>query len=228
MVGDDIRAAVRRHTVGVTVVLSLVGYLLVIGTFLGWFDAFYPTLTENQADLLAHAIAVVNSLALLSLIAGVYFIANRDIKRHRLAMLTAFVLILIFLVIYLARVGGFGEKEIIAPTVATTVYRAMLGIHILLSIVAVPVVIYVIVLGMTHSPSELATTRKAQIGRIAAGAWIISLFLGIVTYVMLNHLYESEIREAILLFGVFSPISPLAGLRDRIAGAGRWVKMRLE
>jgi len=71
-----------------------------------------------------------------------------------------------------------------------TVYLAMLAIHILLSILAVPVVLYALVLGLTHSKRELRTeVPHARVGRIAAGSWLLSLVLGVVTYVMLNHVY---------------------------------------
>jgi putative membrane protein len=68
----------------------------------------------------------------------------------------------------------------------------MLAIHILLSIVAVPVVLYGLILGLTHTPEELRNTAHATVGRIAAGSWILSLVLGIVTYLMLNHIYDYE------------------------------------
>lgn len=65
----------------------------------------------------------------------------------------------------------------------------MLAIHILLSAIAVPVVIYPVVLGLTHTPAELKETAHARIGRIAVASWSLSLFLGVVTYFLLNHLY---------------------------------------
>ncbi|MCL7419100.1 MAG: DUF420 domain-containing protein, partial [Halalkalicoccus sp.] len=69
-------------------------------------------------------------------------------------------------------------------------------IHIVLSVLAVPLVLYAIVLGLTHTPGELTETRHAAVGRLAAGTWILSLSLGVVTYVMLNHLYAAEFVPA--------------------------------
>ena len=69
------------------------------------------------------------------------------------------------------------------------VYLAMLAIHIFLSVVSVPVVLYAAILGLTHTPSELRETNHARVGRIAAVAWSVSLALGIVTYLLLNHVY---------------------------------------
>jgi len=110
-------------------------------------------------------------------------------------------------VVYLVRVGGGFEKRIIAPGAVRVVYLVMLAIHILLSIVSVPVVLYAVLLGSTHTPSELAGTRKATVGRVAAGAWILSLSLGIITYLLLNHVYASEPREALVLLALAAPWS---------------------
>jgi len=77
----------------------------------------------------------------------------------------------------------------------------------------VPVVLYAVILGLTHTPSELRDTAHARVGRIAAAAWTLSLVLGIVTYVLLNHVYGWESRHALLLLWAV-PSSPVAWLRD--------------
>jgi putative membrane protein len=107
-------------------------------------------------------------------------------------MLTAFGLILLFLVLYLVKIGGGGEKTIDASGLVYYAYLVMLAIHIVLSAVSVPVVVHAVVLGLTHSPTELRETAHARVGRIAAAAWSLSLALGIVTYLMLNHVYGVE------------------------------------
>ena len=82
----------------------------------------------------------------------------------------------------------------------------MLAIHILLSAISVPVVVHAVVLGLSHTPSELRETAHARVGRIAVAAWGLSLFLGIVTYVMLNHISGWVPRgEAALLFALVGP-----------------------
>lgn len=194
-VANSLRDGIRARPLAITAVLSVIGYALVIGTFAGWVD-IYPDLSEAQVDFLTHAIAVINSITLAALLLGVRYVRAGEYGKHRIAMLVAFSLILLFLVVYLLRVGGGFEKEIVgAPTGIYEAYLAMLAIHIFLSIVSVPVVLYAVLLGLTHSFTELKDTRKAQVGRIAGGAWILSLALGIVTYVMLNHIYAAEPRE---------------------------------
>ena len=201
MATADARRRLRENTIGVTVLLTVVGYTLVIGTFALELP-FYPELSEAQVNLFTHAIAIINATTTVLLVLGWYWIRNDEVDKHRWAMIGAFALILVFLVVYLIRVGGGGEKYIdgVSPGIWVA-YIAMLGIHILLSIVAVPVVLYALILGLTHTPAELRRTPHAKVGRIAAASWILSLVLGVVTYLMLNHIYDYRF-EPMLLFGL--------------------------
>lgn len=189
---------IKNHPVAVTAALSLVGYVLVLGTFAGVVDVF-PDISDRTVVFLSDAIALTNSVALLALLVGWRYIRRSEVRKHRAAMLTAFTLILVFLVMYLTKVGGGFEKEIVIREgqflsayagPVRIAYLAMLAVHILLSVVAVPVVIYPVVLGLTHSTAELRETNHARIGRIAVASWSLSLFLGVVTYFMLNHVYS--------------------------------------
>jgi putative membrane protein len=186
-VTDQLRTSARARPAVITAVVSIVGYALVFGAFGGVLPL--PEISNDAVILLSDAIAVVNAAALSAIVAGVYFIKNEQVQRHRAAMLTAFTLILAFLVMYLVKVGGGFEKEILATGAVWTAYIVMLAIHILLSAISVPVVVHAVVLGLTHTPAELRETVHARVGRIAAAAWSLSLFLGLVTYVMLNHVY---------------------------------------
>ncbi len=191
MATADAKRRLRERPMGVTIVLSIVGYALVIGTFV--LDLpIYPDLTLEQINLLTHAIAVINVAATVLLVAGWYWIRAGEVEKHRLAMIGAFALILLFLVVYLLRVGGGGDKIFDGPTLVRYAYLIMLAIHILLSIVAVPVVLYALILGLTHTPAELRETSHARVGRIAAASWVLSLVLGVVTYLLLNHIYSYE------------------------------------
>jgi len=193
-VAESLRTGARRHPGTLTAVFSLIGYVLVGGALYGFLPLF-PPLSDATVNLFSHLIAVINTLALSALLAGFYFIRRGDVRRHRAAMLTAFVLILAFLVVYLWKTGGGFEKAILATGTVKVVYLVMLAIHIGLSVLAVPVVLYAVVLGLTHTPAELRDSLHPRVGRIAVAAWSLSLFLGIVTYVLLNHVYGWEVRE---------------------------------
>lgn len=194
----SVRKRAKAHPKAATVVLSILGYGIVLGTFAGMVP-IYPSIGLETVNLLSDLIAVVNTAATISLALGWWWIRHGEVQKHRAAMMTAFGLILVFLALYLTKIGGGGEKHFIGPTGVYYAYLAMLAIHIILSVVAVPVVIYAVVLGLTHTPAELRNTPHARIGRIAAGSWILSLSLGVVTYFLLNHAYDWEFVETALV-----------------------------
>lgn len=175
---------IRSNVVAVTVVLTIISYVLVFGTFAGLFP--YPRIGQGAVDLLSKLIAAVNATTVVVLALGWYWIRRGEIRKHRYAMLTGSGLIIAFLLMYLEKVGGGGIKQLQAPHTVKTVYFAMLGIHELLSALAVPFVIYTLVVGLTHSVSEIRRTRHAQMGRIAVSTWLISLTLGVLTFVILQ------------------------------------------
>jgi putative membrane protein len=217
MVLATLRAAGRERPRAVTAVLSVVGYALVIGVFAGAVP--FPPLSDATVVLFGDLIAVVNTVALTALLAGAWFIKRGEVRKHRAAMLTAFALILVFLVLYLWKVGGGFEKSITASGAPRIAYLVMLAVHIFLSVVAVPVVLHAVVLGLTHTPAELRNSAHPTVGRIAVASWSLSLFLGIVTYLMLNHVYGWEVRHAALL-ALGRPALGRSGLRR--AGRSLW------
>ena len=192
---ESARSRAHDHPRATVAVLSVVGYTLVLGTFAGLIPAsVFPELDLSQVNALSHAIAVINTVSTVLLIVGWKWIREGDVEKHRKAMASAFGLILVFLVLYLTKIGGGGTKEMVgAPDPVYYAYLLMLAVHIVLSVVAVPVVLYALVLGLTHTTRELREeTPHQKVGRIAAGSWILSLSLGVVTYLMLNWVYTYE------------------------------------
>lgn len=195
------------HPRTVTAVLSIVGYALVGASFMNVIP--FPRLGRSGVVLFSDLIAVVNSIALVSLLAGYWFIKRGKRRRHIAAMSTTFVLILLFLVLYIwKQAGGFTKGLVIrdgqflasmGPLVSDA-YLVMLAVHVLLSILAVPVVLHAVVLAATQPIDQLGETLHPTVGRIAVASWGLSLALGILTYWMLNHVYDWEIiRESVLL-----------------------------
>ena len=217
-VAESLRTRARTNPRAVTVVLSAVGYALVAAAFSG--AAPFPDLGRGAVILLGDAIAVVNTLALAAILVGVRFIRRGEVRKHRAAMLSAFALILLFLVMYLLKVGGGFEKSILADGPVRSAYLAMLAVHVLLSAVSVPVVLHAVVLGLTHTPSELRETVHARVGRIAVAAWSLSLALGVVTYLLLNHVYGWVPREEALVFLAAGP--PVRSVIGRLRAVVDW------
>ncbi|MFB6132719.1 MAG: DUF420 domain-containing protein [Halanaeroarchaeum sp.] len=203
------RAAARPRVV--TAVVTLFGYAVVVASFTGLLSL--PPLQTETVTLFSHVIAVVNTFALGFLVAGVRFVRRGDVDRHRAAMLSAFVLILVFLALYVwKQAGGFTKELVVTQShlfgsyagLVSGAYLVMLAIHIVLSVVAVPFVVHALVLGLTQSRENLSETVHPTVGRVAVVAWTTSLALGILTYLMLNHVYAWERLGAASLFLVAS------------------------
>ncbi len=180
-----LREWVRSHTPGVAVAITAIGYALVLNAFEGIVPLF-PSIGESTVRLLSSVIVVINAATLTALLSGVYYIRQRRIGRHRVAMVTAVALELGFLVLYLWKVGGGGELYIQASGLFRLAYLLVLAIHLVCSALSVPLVIYAVLLGLSRSPAELEQTAHARVGRIAVAVWSVSLALGIVTSAMLR------------------------------------------
>lgn len=214
MATASLRERARDRPRALTAIVSVAGYALVAAAFAGVFPV--PEIGSTTVNLLADFIAVVNTVALASILLGYRFIRRGEVRKHRAAMLAAFGLIMLFLVMYLIKVGGGFEKRIViergqflagyAGTVKP-LYLTMLAIHVVLSVVSVPVVLHAVVLGLTHDPGDLPGTIHPRVGRLAVVAWTLSLSLGVVTYVLLNHVYSWEpvARSGILLLVLAGP-----------------------
>jgi len=182
---------VREHVPAVSGILSVVALALVFAAAL---QAIPQTLLPRAPDAVLEAIphvnAVVSATAVGTIVVGVRAIRRGDVARHRAAMLSTTGLFALFLVAYLYRVALLGPSDFSGPPlVEGVIYPGILAVHILLAIVCVPLVIYVLLLALTHSVPELRETRHPTVGRVAAALWLISFTLGVVVYLMLYVLF---------------------------------------
>ncbi len=101
-------------------------------------------------------------------------------------MLTAAGLFATFLALYLYRLTIVGTTPFGGPdAVYRFVYLPVLAVHITLAIVCIPLVYYVLLIGLTHPVSAIPATRHRRVGRVAATLWLVSFSLGIVVYLLL-------------------------------------------
>ncbi len=127
--------------------------------------------------------ATLNSIATLLLLFGFYFIKQRDIARHKLCMVMAFVTSCLFLVSYLIYHFQVGSVPFTGQGWIRPVYFAILISHIILA--------------ATIAPLALITLYRAWKGqvekhrRIARWTWPIWMYVsvtGVVIYIMLYQL----------------------------------------
>ncbi|WP_330632489.1 DUF420 domain-containing protein [Halocatena halophila] len=176
----------RDHVLGLTAILTIGSVGVVFGAVLG----FIPTeqLPHHDGLLVAipHLNALISAVAIGFILGGWRFIKRDMVERHRRSMMSALFLFIAFLALYLYRVTIEGPTTFAGPeTIKSYLYLPLLAIHIALAIICLPLLYYVLLLGLTRSVVEIYDTRHRTIGRIAAPLWLISFALGIVVYLLL-------------------------------------------
>jgi putative membrane protein len=177
----------RERVPELTGLLSLVSLTLVFAAVRGLVpDGLLPRI-EPFIEVIPHLNALLSVCAIVTILLGVRAIRRGNVARHRMAMLTSTVLFATFLVCYLYRVSLEGPTTFSGPAaVKQFVYLPVLGIHILLAIICIPLVYYALLLAGTRSVSEIAETSHSKVGLVAARLWLVSFSLGLVVYLMLH------------------------------------------
>lgn len=180
----------NRSLLLATVVLTLAVYGILAAALSSRPPERLPPAMAGALSLFPTLIALVNASALICLLTGWRAIRAGRVAAHRRLMLAAAALICAFLVLYVTRVALGGVKAFPGPpAIRLYVYLPILAIHIVLSIVSVPPVIYNLLIGLTLPVGDIAGTGHPKVGRVAVALWSVSLALGIVVYLLLNVIY---------------------------------------
>jgi putative membrane protein len=124
--------------------------------------------------------ALWNGLSALALVTGFWCIRRHDIAAHRTSMMTAFVFSSIFLVSYIVNHALHGESHFPSQGPIRTLYLSILLSHVLLSVVALPMVLTTFFFSLTGRFSE-----HRKIARFTFPIWLYVSVTGVVVYAML-------------------------------------------
>jgi putative membrane protein len=124
--------------------------------------------------------AVLNGLCTIALLIGFYFIRSRNIPAHRAAMIVAFVFSSLFLVSYITNHALHGETHFPGSGTVRTFYLSLLVSHVLLSIVALPMVLTTFYFSLSGRFRE-----HRRIARFTLPIWLYVSVTGVVVYAML-------------------------------------------
>ena len=125
--------------------------------------------------------AVLNGLSAIALIIGFSFILRRRIAAHRASMMTAFVFSSIFLVSYIVNHALHGDTIYPGHGAVRNVYLTILLTHVLLSVVALPMVLTTFFFALT---GRFGPHRR--IARFTFPIWLYVSITGVVVYAMLR------------------------------------------
>jgi uncharacterized membrane protein YozB (DUF420 family) len=124
--------------------------------------------------------ATLNGMAGLCLLAGYYFIRQRQIARHRAAMIGAFAMSTLFLISYVVYHANIGSKPFQGQGPIRVIYFAILITHIILATTVVPLALITLARGLKRED-----VRHRRIAKITWPIWMYVSVTGVVVYLML-------------------------------------------
>jgi uncharacterized membrane protein YozB (DUF420 family) len=137
--------------------------------------------------------AALNALAAVLLIVGWTLIKLRHERAHKITMLSAFVVSIVFLTCYLVYHYQVGSVKFQGPPAVRVVYLLILVTHVALA-AAVPVLAGItIYLGLRDRRQ-----KHRQLARWTFPIWLYVSITGVIIYVMLYHLYPASDKMPII------------------------------
>ena len=124
--------------------------------------------------------AILNATSALLLIAGFIFIKRKEIHRHKLCMVSAFVCSTVFLISYLIYHYHIGSKSFPGQGWVRPLYFSILISHTTLAVVAVPLVLRTLYLALRGR-----FAAHERLARWTLPLWLYVSVTGVVVYLML-------------------------------------------
>ena len=159
--------------------LSVVVILLVIlmrmpekqnfGLDFSWLPPFYSSL---------------NAIVAVCLIAALYFIKQKDVKKHKYSMITALALSSLFLLCYVVYHFTTPETKFCGEGNIRLVYFFLLITHIILAAIILPFILFTYIRGYTW---QIEKHRK--LAKIVFPLWFYVAVTGPIIYFMLKDCY---------------------------------------
>jgi putative membrane protein len=125
--------------------------------------------------------ALLNGLSAVALCAGLYFIKHKNVRGHRASMLAAFGISSMFLVSYIVNHALRGETRFPTAGTARTVYLSILTSHILLSIIALPLVLTTLFFALRGR-----FMMHRRLARVTFPIWLYVSVTGVVVFEFLK------------------------------------------
>ncbi|HUI75938.1 MAG TPA: DUF420 domain-containing protein [Candidatus Acidoferrum sp.] len=125
--------------------------------------------------------ALLNGLCAIALCVGLYFINHHRVEAHRTSMLLAFAFSSVFLISYIVNHALHGDTIFPGHGAVRTLYLSILVSHVLLSVVALPMVLTTFFFSLT---GRFATHRR--VARLTFPIWLYVSITGVVVFAFLK------------------------------------------
>ena len=150
--------------------------------FLFWLIYVHPAAaTSEQFAFLPALNATLNGLSAVALLIGYTFIKARRVGAHRASMMTAFGFSTLFLASYILHHALHGDVRYPAHAALRMVYLPLLASHIILAVVALPLILVTFFFSLS---GQISQHRK--IARWTFPLWLYVSITGVVTWAMLR------------------------------------------
>jgi putative membrane protein len=166
----------------ISVIVVIIAISAVASLFLCWLVYYHaPTdVARTQLLFLPALNAVLNGVSAVALVIGFFFIRARRIGDHRTAMFTAFIFSTVFLVTYIMNHALHGDMRFQGEGFVRYVYFPLLISHILLSVLALPMILITFFLSLT---GRFPAHRR--LARFTFPIWLYVSVTGVIVYAML-------------------------------------------
>jgi putative membrane protein len=164
-----------------SIIALIVAISAIASLFLAWLVYVHaPTdTTHTHLSFLPGVNAMLNSLCTIALLLGLYFIRDREILKHRNSMFAAFIFSSGFLVSYVTNHALHGDTLFNRLSPWWPFYWKLLASHILLSVIALPMILITFFLSLTgRFPAH------KRLARYTFPIWLYVSFTGVIVYLM--------------------------------------------
>ena len=170
-----------------SVVAAIIAVSLAASLFLAWLVYFHAPVDVAGTHLpfLPALDALLNSCASVALVVGFTAILKQRIATHRAAMFTAFLFSSLFLACYITNYALHGESHFQGQGTIRWFYFPLLISHILLSVIALPMILITFFLSLTQR-----FPAHKRLARWTFPIWLYVSVTGVLVYAMLAT-YES-------------------------------------
>jgi putative membrane protein len=163
-------------------IVLILAISLAASLFLFWLIYVHPAAASSaEYAFLPGLNAFFNGLSASALLIGYTFIRARRIAAHRAAMITAFGFSTLFLIGYVLHHALHGDVRYPLHAAFRTFYLSLLASHILLAVVALPLVLVTFFFSLS---GRFPQHRK--VARWTFPIWLYVSVTGVITYVMLR------------------------------------------
>jgi putative membrane protein len=163
------------------IIALIVAISAIASLFLAWLVYVHtPTdATHKNLSFLPGVNAILNSLCTIALLLGFYFIRHRQIVKHRNSMFAAFIFSSAFLVSYITNHALHGDTLFNRLSPWWPFYWKLLASHILLSVIALPMILITFFLSLTgRFPAH------KRLARYTFPIWLYVSVTGVIVYLM--------------------------------------------